>query len=154
MDINEFVIRNGLKAADAIMLRKRFFGMLDHYVIYAGVKNGSHSFIANYENGVNYVDERDLLHYLQILSPEQIHRFPGHDAHRSIALQRGLNLVGRQRYQLLSSNCEHLKTYVQEGKWESEQAENFGKGVAAVGVAALVVGLVGLLFSGNEERKV
>ncbi len=153
MNIHQFVQTNALRIADAIMLKKKFFGMLDHYVIYAGVIGGRHHFVANYENGVNYVDERDINYYLEILIPEQIERFPGHELHRQAALQRATNLVGKQEYRLLSSNCEHLKNYVHYGKWESKQVEDFGKGAAAVGIAALVVGLFGLLISGSQDDK-
>lgn len=152
MNINHFVRAYGLRVADAVRLKKRFFGMLDHYVIYAGVSNGRHRFIANYDYGVNYVNDQDLQHYMQMLEPQQIERFPGHDSHRELALQRASSLIGRQQYQLLTSNCEHLKNYVHYGQWKSEQAENFGQGVAAVGVAALVIGLFGLLLSNSNEE--
>jgi hypothetical protein len=140
MNTTALVTQNRLKPADAVMLRKKLFGMVDHYVIYAGRIDGRHRFIANHNDGVSFVSDSELRAYSQILEPKHIERFQGTEVERQHALKRAYSALGKP-YKLLSSNCEHFKTWVHEAKWSSPQVKKAAQGTAIAGAALAVGGL-------------
>ncbi len=148
MTINEFTQINNLRPADAILMRKKFFGMLDHYVIYLGVINGRHTFVANYTKGVKIIPDHELTQFLKVLEPKSIDRFPGAEWQRPAAVQRAISRIGENKYTYLDNNCEHFKNWVHYGENKSKQAENFRAGVGA----AAVLGAIALLFSAIAEE--
>lgn len=150
MTINQFINNNGIQPADAIVMRKKFFGMVDHYVIYLGIYNGRHRFVANYTKGVRDITPRELDDFLNVLQPTKIDRFPGHDVHRSNAVERALSRVGEKQYNYLSNNCEHFKNWVHKGQHRSQQVESASK-AAVAGLGVVAVGLLfSALFSNNK----
>lgn len=147
MTLHQFIVSNNIKPADSIVMRKKLFGMADHYVIYIGIRGRRHVFVANYRNGVKEIPDHELREFLQILQPTKIDRFPGPDSHRSAAVNRALSRVGERAYNYVSNNCEHFKNWVHRGEHKSTQVDNAIEGVAiGVGVAALA-GLVSVIFS-------
>ena len=149
MTINQFINQNHLRPADAVIMKKKFFGMLDHYVIYLGIYRNNqtfinqHIFVANYTKGVRVISEEELSQFLQYLIPTDIDRFKGGEYERPNAVQRAWSRINEKAYNYLENNCEHFKNWVHNGEHRSEQAEKFVQGSLAVaGITAL-----GLLVS-------
>jgi hypothetical protein len=140
MQLSKFITAHNLKPADAIMLRKKFMGMVDHYVVYVGVIENRHRFVANHKSGVSFVSEGELRQYVTILEPQRIERFEGDESERSEALKRAFSAIG-QPYHLIRSNCEHFKEWVQRGQWRSQQVSDAGTGTALTGAALAIGGL-------------
>ena len=57
MTLNQFIVSNNIKPADSIVMKKKLFGMLNHYVIYLGISDYKHVFIANYTKGVKIISD-------------------------------------------------------------------------------------------------
>lgn len=159
MNIIEFVKINGLEEADAIVLRKKFLGMVDHYAIYIGVQNGFPRFIANYTNGgVRIIPLHEINEFMTKLKPTEIQKFVGNAYERTQALNRAISRIGENAYSFFSNNCEHFKNWVHYGENRSEQVNRAGNSVlgisAVVGITAVarknpkiaLVCLVGLLI--------
>ena len=151
MTLNEFISYNQLRPADAVMLNKKIFGMLDHYVIYLGIVQGGHMFIANYNKGVQIVSENDLKQFLKILVPRQIHRFKGDIVQRQEAVQRGLKRLGEKEYDLFNNNCEHFKNDIQYGVSKSHQVDSFKNGIVTVAFVGIGIGILSSLL-GNGKK--
>ncbi|MCB0476748.1 MAG: lecithin retinol acyltransferase family protein [Crocinitomicaceae bacterium] len=155
MTLHQFVVANDLKQADAIILRKKLLGMVDHYAIFLGYRNSNPVFVANYRDGVKEVSYKELSTILQTYQPEQIDRFPGPEAHRQLAVQRALSRIGERAYNYIANNCEHFKNWVHHGENRSQQVKNAGDvslgiaavaGVAAIGAKSEKAALVGMGF--------
>jgi len=144
MTLNQFVIQNNLKPADAIVLRKKFIGMLDHYAIYLGnnTQSGKPEFVANFTKGVQIMPEKDILEQLQTYEPERIDRFQGTTFQRRSAIERAWSRIGEKAYHFFGNNCEHFKNWVQYGEAISEQVNTAGNISSVVGVGATISGLV------------
>lgn len=156
MTIHQFIVQNNVRPADAIVLRKKFLGMVDHYVIYMGIVDGRHLFVANYSPGVRVVSPSEMAKYLRFLVPSAVERFPGKTAAaRNAALRRARSRIGERDYRYFSNNCESFKNYVHYGENRSEQAENFKTGAKAAGAVLLggllVAGLISALSGDDEE---
>ena len=137
--------QNNLKAADAIVLRKKFLGMVDHFAIYLGIDTQNEPvFVANYTQGVKRISREELDQFIQKLEPTRIERFEGEEHERKVAVSRGLERIGEQAYDYFANNCESFKNYVQKGINYSLQAKNFNKGAQTVGVGAAVIGVTAL----------
>lgn len=136
-----FIQINGLQQADAIVLRKKILGMVDHYAVFLGFRNGAPVFVANYQNGVKEVTEGEMQNFLQTLEPTQIDRYPGPEHLRLEAVQRALSRVGERAYSYIANNCEHFKNWVHHGENRSKQVNNVGNaviaGAAVAGVTAI-----------------
>ncbi len=141
--IEQFIIANDLRPADAVVMTKKFFGMLDHYVIYLGKnhRKNQHEFVANYTEGIQVIPPEQLDNFLQTLQPKEIEKFPGNEFQRVNALERAKSRIGEKAYQLFSNNCEHFKNWVHHGIPISKQVEVAGKSFAVVGTAAALIGL-------------
>lgn len=147
MNINQFITHYAIRPADAIVMRKKLFGMVDHYVIYVGIHDNRHRFVANYTKGVRDITPKELNDFLSILEPTKIDRFPGAEHERDFAVRKAVSRVGEKAYNYLSNNCEHFKNWVHNGVHKSEQVEGAAK-AAVVGLGAVVmVGLFSALFS-------
>ncbi len=139
-----FVIINNLQPADAILLKKKFIGMFDHFAVYIGRDTFTNKpmFAANYTGGVKVLEEYEVNYFLQTLEPEKIDRFYGTATQRQSAIDRAFSQIGKTSYNLIFSNCEHYKNFVQFGQKYSAQVENAGKvamiggGIAAIAGAA------------------
>lgn len=140
MNINEFIAARNVKPADAIVMQKKFFGMLDHYVIYLGIVNRSHTFVANYTQGVRVISSQEISQFLQTYVPSSIDRFPGKQNERGAAVQRAKNLIGQRSYDFIANNCEHFKNFVHRGIASSTQVEKAGAGLAVGGLALAAIG--------------
>jgi hypothetical protein len=144
MSIHQFIVTNGLKPADAIVLQKRFFGMVDHYVIYLGIVNLQHAFVANYTQGVRIIAHKELEKFLSELFPVKIEKYPGDESQRNDALKRAMSQIGQKAYNYIANNCEHFKNFVHHGIKKSTQVQKGG--------AALAIGGLGLTFIGAEKK--
>ncbi len=147
MNLFEFIRLNNLKPADAIVLRKKFLGMVDHYAIFLGYRSGHAVFVANYRNGVKEIPHNELVMFLQKLEPTAIDRFPGQDNQRPNAVRRALARVGEKAYNYIANNCEHFKNWVHHGKNYSSQVKNVGNIAIGLGIGA------GLLALSSEQSK-
>lgn len=137
--------QNGLQQADAVVLRKKFMGMVDHFAIFLGYDTNGHPFfVANYTKGVERIKEDELNSFLEKLEPTRIEKFEGTEQERQEAVNRGLERLGEKAYDFFANNCESFKNYVQRGINYSRQAENFNNIAGTVGVAGAVVGITAL----------
>ncbi|MBT1697140.1 lecithin retinol acyltransferase family protein [Fulvivirgaceae bacterium PWU4] len=141
MSIHQFIIQYGVRPADAIVLQKRFFGMVDHFVIYIGIIDLQHAFVANYIHGVRVISNNELETFLAQFAPSKIEKYPGPENQRSEALKRAMSQIGQKAYNYLANNCEHFKNFVHYGIKKSTQVQKAG-GVLALG--GLGVALMGV----------
>src|SRR5438309_93028 len=95
-----FVIQNNLQPADAILLRKKFMGMMDHFAIYLGrdMHTNQPLFAANYTNGVQVLKTEEVNTFLVKLVPEKIERFQGSKIQRQQAVDRAIKMIGKAAY--------------------------------------------------------
>jgi hypothetical protein len=137
----QFVIINNLQPGDAILLKKKFMGMLNHFAVYLGRDRYTNKplFAANYTKGVEILEEGLVLQFLQTLEPEKIERFYGTNQERMEAVKRAIQMRGRP-YDLITNNCEHYKNYVQRGERYSKQVDDFGKTAMVEGGLAAIAG--------------
>lgn len=145
MSIPNFIKTNGLQPADAIVLQKRFFGMVDHFVIYIGIYNGQYAFVANYLEGVKIIPTNEIQNFLVEMEPTKIEKFPGHEAGRNEALRRAMSQIGQKAYNYIANNCEHFKNFVHYGYKKSTQVQKAG--------AAIALGGLGLTLIGADRKK-
>lgn len=147
--IEYFVISNELKPADAILLNKKFFGMLDHFAVYLGrdINTNVPVFAANYTKGVQYLTPKELDQFLEELVPSKIERFHGSLKQRSEAVKRAISKIGETSYHLIFNNCEHYKNFVHFSKKYSAQVENVGNAAMISGGITALVGAA----SGNNK---
>lgn len=141
MSLNEFVKMYGLKATDALVLRKRFIGMVDHYVLYMGQRASQPVFIANYKNGIKEISNEEIVDYLKTLEPIRIEKFEGSEQERNEAFNRALSRIGEKAYNYFSNNCEHFKNWVHFGDKYSSQVDKAGNVGLGVGGALALGGL-------------
>lgn len=148
MTLNQFITTYNIRPADSVVMKKKLFGMVDHYVIYLGLSNNrNHVFVANYTKGVKIIPDHELREFLQILEPTKIDRFHGTEPQRVAAVNRAISRIGERAYNYVTNNCEHFKNWVHRGEHKSAQVDNAMEGVAiGAGIAALA-GLVSLIFS-------
>ncbi|CAA0151492.1 lecithin retinol acyltransferase family protein [Tenacibaculum maritimum] len=144
MILNQFVKQNQLRPADAIVLRKKFMGMVDHYAIYLGdnPQSGSPEFVANFTKGVQIIPEKEIVNQLKTYVPKKIERFEGTTHQRRRAIERAWLKIGDEAYNLLGNNCEHFKNWVHHGKEISEQVNKAGNISAVLGTGVTIAGLV------------
>lgn len=138
MNITQFIAANGLQVTDAIILRKKFFGMVDHYVIFMGWRGRIPVFVANYKEGVKEVSQEEMGRYMEKLVPTQIEYFPGDEWEREEAWRRAWSRVGEKAYDLIHNNCEHFKNWVHYSQHRSDQVRAIGKFTQVGGVGLLV----------------
>ncbi|CAL2083441.1 lecithin retinol acyltransferase family protein [Tenacibaculum dicentrarchi] len=134
MNLTTFTTNYQLEETDAIVLKKSFLGMVDHYVIYMGKRENRPIFIANFQDGIKEIPYYEIQKYLNKYQPERIERFQGSYEERAIAFKRAVSRIGEKAYNYVSNNCEHFKNWVHYG-------ENYSKQVNAVGNGAIVTGL-------------
>ncbi len=142
MTLSEFIKMQGLRATDALVLRKRFIGMVDHYVLYMGQRADQPVFIANYKNGVKEISNEEIVDYLKTLEPVRIEKFEGSESERKLAFNRALSRVGERAYNYFSNNCEHFKNWVHFGEKYSSQVDKAGNVGLGAGGALALAGLV------------
>lgn len=134
-------IVHNLNPADAVVLRKKFLGMVDHFAIFMGWERGKPWFVANYTRGVRYLSEEETEQFLQTLVVTDIERFEGTEHERQEALVRADSVVGETNYSYLWNNCEHFKNWVQFGRKYSKQVDAAGN-ASLVGGSGLIVAAV------------
>jgi hypothetical protein len=142
MSINELIKVNNLRETDALVLQKRFIGMVDHFVIYMGYRAEKPVFIANYKNGVKELSNDEISRYLQVLKTVRIEKFVGSNQERIDAFRRALSRVGERAYNYFSNNCEHFKNWVHFGNNYSSQVNIAGKVGLTTGGALAIAGIV------------
>ena len=142
MGLNYFVSSYGLKVADAIVVRKRVFAMVDHYVLYMGQRGGEPVFIANFQEGVKELTKEELSDKLLKYGPVRIEKFEGTEEERRYAFNRAWSRVGERAYNYLKNNCEHFKNWVHKGENFSGQVDSVGDVMTGLGAGTAIVGLV------------
>jgi hypothetical protein len=162
MTLDQFISINNLQPADALVVKKEPFRLLDHYIIYLGKDWNRHIFIANYTKGTRIIPDHELAEFSAQFSPHRIVRFQGNSLQRNAAVNRALGRKDQTSYHLILNNCEHYSNYVQKGVSESNQTQTFGKSlvmaglitagstkkqeIQAAGILAATFGLLTLLF--------
>jgi hypothetical protein len=148
MTIEQFITAYNVKPADAIVVKKEMFGIIDHYVIYLGKDNyGEHKFIANYIKGIQFIEHFELVTFLQSYVPVRLNKFIGNEIQRTAAVRRALERLNERAYNLILNNCEHFANWVQKGLPKSEQVEDVGKTLAITGASLGILGL-----ASNDEN--
>ncbi len=138
--IDNFVRVNQLRPADAFVVNKQFFKILDHYVVYLGKSMGNHIFIANYTKGIKILQLNDIAMFLAKYVPVRINRFKGNEFQRNEAIERALSRLDENAYHLIVNNCEHFTNYVQYGTPKSNQVKEAGLSLAVVGAVTGIAG--------------
>ncbi len=133
MTINSFISTYHIQPADVIVAKKLQFGLLKHYIIYLGIIEGDHRFMANYTKGIDILNYNELSKMLSTYGPVEINRFQGTWDQRNQALERAWSRRGEQDYDLILNNCEHYKNFVHYGRPQSEQVQSFGTGLVVAG---------------------
>lgn len=141
-NINNLIKHNGLKKVDAIVMKKRLLGMVDHYVLYMGTENNIPIFIANYSGGVKHVPLKDIVFFLNTLEPTRILKFNGTEYERTQAIIRAWSRVGERSYDYIANNCEHFVNWVHSGKSYSTQVRDLGSGLFIAGASTAAAGLL------------
>ncbi|MBL7729798.1 MAG: lecithin retinol acyltransferase family protein [Chitinophagaceae bacterium] len=139
MTITQFIRAYNLKQADAIVLRKKLLGMVDHYAVFLGYRGNRPVFVANYRDGVNEVSETEIRQLLQEMEPVSIDPFPGQEHERQNAVIRANSRVGEKAYNYVSNNCEHFKEWVHNGKNRSTQVDTAGNVALTLSAGAAIV---------------
>jgi hypothetical protein len=143
MTIEQLITNNGIRQADAVIVKKEKFGLFDHYVIFLGYINNEPKFIANYGTGVRIIQNLELFQFLQTYKPVSVRRFKGSDEQRGYAIQRALTELktgGFKAYHLIKNNCEHFANQVQHGIRVSSQTQDFSNATAISGMGLAVLG--------------
>lgn len=160
MTLTQFIQLNKLQQADAIVLRKKLLGMVDHYAIFLGYRGSQPIFVANYRDGVKEVSLNEMKQLLQTLEPTKIDRFPGLESQRKFAVDRAISRIGERAYNYITNNCEHFKNWVHFGENKSKQVDQVGNISIELGVSTAVAAIatknpkvgfaaVGLLWLGT-----
>jgi len=150
MDIHQFITINRLQPADAIVLRKKFMGMVDHFAIFLGYNHFNQpQFVANFTKGIQLIPQNEIEEQLTKYVPERVEKFNGNDFQRQSAIQRAFSRIGENNYGLFSNNCEHFKNWVHLGKEISEQVDQFGNLLTFGGT---LLALDGFNSSDNKAR--
>jgi len=142
MNVNTIIRKYNLKQADAIVLRKKILGMVDHYAIFIGYRGNVPVFVANYKDGVQEVSKTEMKKILQTLQPTAIERFRGSEYERMLAIKRAMSRVGERAYNYITNNCEHFKNWVHTGKNRSEQVNKVGNVALTVAAGTAVNAIV------------
>ncbi len=149
--IENLIITNNLQPADVIVLKKRLFGMLDHYAVFLGYDEWYNPvFVANYTSGTKRISNTEMMSFLRVLGPTRIQRFEGSIRQRNLAVERGISKLGERNYNFLENNCEHYANFVQYGRSHSSQASAFKESVSTAVPILFGALLIGALFSANE----
>lgn len=146
MNLKKFIENNGIRQADAIIVKREKLGLFDHFVIFLGFDGNSYEpiFIANFGNGVDILSTSKLMEYLRMYKPISINRFIGSESDREYAVSRALSDLSdksNNAYHLIKNNCEHFANWVQKGVRESDQVKSFGNATAIGGFGVAAVGL-------------
>lgn len=134
-EINYFVQANNIQPADAILVKKAPWKLLNHYIIYLGMNNGDHVFMANTLSGVRVFGYFELIDELKTFIPQKIEKFTGNIKERREAVKRALIRIDENSYNLILNNCEHFKNWVQKGEHTSKQVKVAGISTIAAGGA-------------------
>jgi hypothetical protein len=140
-------ILSTLQVGDRIVVPKSNINWVQHHAIYLGLKNGRHLIIENKEGfGVRVVYAETF--FSGVFKITRIIRFlPKYNYSRNDLAKYALSKRGKA-YDLWNYNCEHFVNEVQNRVIKSDQS-NTGKGLAALGIAALLI--AGLASLGNRK---
>jgi hypothetical protein len=139
-----FAEYQGLMPADVIITPKSDFNVVKHFVVFHGFDiYGSAYYLENKQgHGVRQINEATFR--AENHKFETIRRFAGNDYDRTVAIGRGIALVGKP-YDLWKFNCEHFANHVQYNSPISVQVNNFHETLLkSFGVAAAITAVFGL----------
>jgi len=142
MNLHAIIMSNHLREADAVVLRKKILGMVDHFAIFVGYRGSNPVFVANYKDGVREVSNSEMKEVLKTLKPTAIQKFNGTEYERRKATHRALSRVGERAYNYVSNNCEHFKNWVHSGEHRSEQVNKAGNIALTVATGTAVNAIV------------
>lgn len=142
MNTHTIIMSNNLREADAIVLRKKILGMVDHFAIFVGYRGHNPVFVANYKDGVREVSNSEMKEVLKTLQPTAIEKFKGNEQERRIATRRALSRVGERAYNYVSNNCEHFKNWVHTGEHRSDQVNKAGNIALTIATGTAVNAIV------------
>jgi hypothetical protein len=149
--VTNFINANNLQQADVIVLKKKLFGMVDHYAVFLGYdQQGMPFFMANYTKGTTRITYDELQSFLQLMDPTKIQRFNGNNYQRQEAVNRALSRMGERNYNYLENNCEHFANFVQHGQPYSAQAAAFKESVSTTVPILFGALLLGALLGGQD----
>lgn len=149
MTLNEFIYWKNIRPADVIVIKKRGWGLLDHYVVYLGIDNGEHVFSTNMiGKGVQVIRGNRLIQMMPKFEAKRIRYFTGNEHQRRGAVQRAINAIGQEGYDPFYNNCETYANYVQTGKKFSHQAQVIGGGL----IGLVLLGASGA-FQSNKDKE-
>jgi hypothetical protein len=136
--LKNLIYQNNLLPADVIVLRKKLFGMVDHFAVFLGYDYKQQPVIvANYTAGTKRISQNELNLFMESLNPERVERFTGNNLQRQKAVQRGLSKIGENNYNYFDNNCEHYASFVQKGVAMSKQADAFKDNMGTIGTIAV-----------------
>lgn len=142
MNLQTIIMSNNLREADAVVLRKKVLGMVDHFAIFVGYRGNNPIFVANYKDGVKEVSNSEMKEVLKTLQPTAIQKFNGNEFQRQKAIQRALSRVGERAYNYVSNNCEHFKNWVHTGEHRSDQVNKAGNIALTVATGTAIDAIV------------
>jgi hypothetical protein len=141
MSLQKFIQLNNIQQVDAIILRKKVLGMVDHYAIFLGFRNTQPVFVANFRDGVKELTIDEIRNFLHEYEPTSIEKFRGSEFERRLAIQRAMSRIGEKAYDFIANNCEHFKTWVHTGEHRSEQVKTVGNVALGVGAGTALLAL-------------
>lgn len=131
----------GLMPADRIVVPKSGLRVVQHHAVYLGQNQKGQDLLA--ENkigfGVRLITADEF--FKDVIEVTRIEKFTGDNYERKIVVRNALHRLG-QPYNLINYNCQHFANEVIEGKKESEQVNNFFKGVKAVGAFIVFAAII------------
>jgi len=142
MSVNTIITQNNLQQADAVVLRKKILGMVDHFAIFVGYRGNNPIFVANYKDGVQEVSNNEMTVILKTLQPKAIERFEGNHIERTNAVKRAMSRVGERAYSYVGNNCEHFKNWVHSGEHRSQQVNKAGNIALTVATGTAINAIV------------
>ena len=135
LQLNQFILWNGIRPADAIVAKKQTFKLVKHFIIYLGQDYWNRPvFMANMnKRGVIILEPEEIVEFTNTYEPTEIQPFEGTELEREEAVERALEVQNEWNYNYVLRNCEHFKNWVQNGLPESIQTRHVSLGLALGG---------------------
>ncbi len=135
---------SGILSGDAVRSKRRLYW---HYGLYAGEIDEKKMVFENTRGGIRLVT-------LEEFSKGKKCEFIPYkgDTKREDIISRASSVIGKKRYNLLKSNCEHFVTWCQDDEAKSLQVRK-GIKLSGIMVAAIGLGVAGKVIYGRIKKK-